>query len=159
MKKEMKTLQQLIKSAHFGYVNPNITEEYFPVQEIRGKVELLDFGKSISSEDAIKKISEKGYEPANLYELLTFAEKWDGKDCVVALGSVWRRLLGRRFVAYLWGYSTGRSLGLRWFESDWRAACRFAAVRKVASGNLDTSLPLETLPDELIINGTKYRKV
>lgn len=80
----MKTIKQLIKKHNFNWVNPNITEENFPVQERKGKVEykLFHFDCDISSEDAIKEMAREGYEPATITDLLTWGE-WNGKDNVL----------------------------------------------------------------------------
>ena len=42
--------------------------------------------------------------------------------------SVWRNLNGRN-VPYLWSNAGKRKLNLNWFENDWNANYRFAAVR------------------------------
>ncbi len=49
---------------------------------------------------------------------------------IVALGSVWRDLGGRRLVAYLAYWRSKRSLGLRWVGLDWGGPCRFLAASK-----------------------------
>lgn len=127
-------LQQLIKKLKFNYVNSDITEDNFPDDGQRGKVEIIDFKRTISSEEALKEMGEKGLRPATVYEMLNWAEdNWNGIDWIVALGSVWRRRDGGRHVPCLGGFGSGRDLGLGWVEGDWLGFCRFAAVRKVAS--------------------------
>lgn len=126
-----RTLADMIFAGKFDSVNSNITEEHFPSERIRGKVKIFHFDRFISSENAVKEMEKEGYVPANIYELLQYAEKdWNGKDVVVALGSVWRDRIHDRDVAYLWGDSGGRDLSLYWFGIDWNAHSRFAAVRK-----------------------------
>src|SRR3990167_9220527 len=129
----MKTLKQLIKDGKFNYVNSDITEEHFPSEKIRGKVKIFPFDRSISSKDAVKEMAKEGYEPANIYELLEYAEKdWNGKELVFALGSVWH-YRGVRFVAFLWDDSGRRSLNLDWFGDDWSSRYRFAVVYKTSN--------------------------
>lgn len=132
-------LKQLIKKGKFKYVNTEIDEKNFPSQEVSKDFKLFHFDREISSENATEEIEKEGYRPANLYELLTYAEKeWDGKMYVVALGSVWRRL-GGRGVPILWYDSSGRGLRLDWFECGWILDYRFLAVRKPGTGNLGGS--------------------
>jgi len=129
-------LQTLIKNGKFNYVNTDITAKNFPAPKKLGKVELINFKRNISSEEAIKEMDKKGMRPANLYELLVFAEKeWNGKDWVVALGSVWRGPYGDRYVPYLY-WRDERFLSLRWYDGDWDDYWRFLAVRK-SVGRLD----------------------
>jgi hypothetical protein len=59
----------------------------------------------------------------------------NSEDWVVALGSVWRFLHGRRLVVCLRRGDAERDAALHWFEVDWNDFWRFAAVRK----SLDTS--------------------
>ena len=140
----MENLEQLIKKCKFNYVNTDITEEHFPLEKIRGKVKIFHFDRFISSEDVIKKMEKEEYQPANIYELLEYAEKdWNGKDTVVALDFVWCGL-GGRGVASLWGDSGGRGLRLSWFGRDWFAGCRFAAVCKSSEINPLKEVELET---------------
>lgn len=155
--KKQKTLAQLIKECKFDWTNPDITEEHFPKQPVRGKVELMHFGKYISSQDAIKKMTERGLKPANIYELLEFGKEnpdEQRKYPIVGLGSAWHHPLGYRFVPYLdWGGS-GRGLGLQWFGGGWGRNYRFACVR---TGTL--TLGESELPEEITINNVRYRKV
>ena len=69
-----------------------------------------------------------GYSPATIYELLSW-KKWNGRDLVVAFGSV-VKVGGNRYVACLYRNDSERRLDLVWFVSDWDAVCRFLAVRK-----------------------------
>jgi len=50
-------------------------------------------------------------------------------DGVLDIGSVWRNLNGNRNVAVLYSDGGNRNLNLNWFENDWNADYRFAAVR------------------------------
>ena len=131
-----KTLKQLIEANEFNFVNDNVTETNFPTQKIRGKVEIIDLKREVTSEEAIKEMDEKGYYPANIYELLRWAnqnkeeKKWNGTVWVVALGSVWQDWRGPRRAPCLYGASDGRHLRLPWWGSEWCSDYRFAFVRK-----------------------------
>lgn len=160
MKTKTKSLEQLIKSHNFNYINSNITSDLFPPQDIRGEIEILHFpNEFLTSEEIIKRGAEKGLTPANIYELLSW-EGWNGKDWVVALGSV-GEVDGCRYVPYLYRYGSRRDLYLYWFDGRWGADCRSAFVRKssLASDSQDSfeSKPL-ALPQILTINGIKYKR-
>ena len=128
MKKSLKNLIELLK---FDFVNDSITKENFPDDGRRGKVEIIDFEKKITSEEAIKEMDLKEYRPATAYELLIWAkDDWNGKDCIMALGSQWRRPDGDLDVLCLWGNAGRRELGLYWVDRGWDGRYRFAFVRK-----------------------------
>lgn len=127
----MKNLQQLIKNNKLNYVNADINVENFPYNGLHGPVDIIHFNKTISKNQVLKKLDDEGYRPATLYEVLTWAEKkWNGEDIVVALGSVWQSLGGRRDCPYLYRYGSERNLYLGWFDGDFDGICRFGAVRK-----------------------------
>lgn len=151
------SLALLIKGHKFDYVNSDITVENFPSQEVSTDFKIYHFDKYISSEDVIEEMKKDGYKPANIYELLLLPD-WNGKDWVVALGSVCK-VHGHRDVAYLYGGDSKRYLNLAWFDGVWHGYCRFLATKQLS---LDTAMlgasPSETLPLELIINGIKYIK-
>lgn len=149
------SLALLIKDRKFDYVDSDITVKNFPPQEVSTDFKLYHFGRTVSSEAAIKEMKKDGYKPANIYELLLWPD-WNGKDWVTALGSVCE-VNGRRSVACLSRVGSERFLDLSWFVVDWGGDCRFLAVRNSDSVTLG-ALPSETLPSELIINGIKYIK-
>ena len=130
------SLKQLIKPLDFDWVNSDITEDHFPVQpedSIAGKrtYKVFNFGKSISSENAIAEMAKENFRPATLRELLKWGVKnWNGKDWVVALRSVYRDLFGRFCVPVLGRGVSERGLNLNWFEVGWSEDCRFLAVRE-----------------------------
>lgn len=142
MKIKTKSLKSIIKSLKFDWVNSNIIDSIFPPKAIRGKVQILQFDKTLSSEEIIKLGEEKGLVPANIYELLEYAEdEWNSKDWVIALGSV-GRVDGDRRVPYLVRRGSKRGLYLDWFDDGWDADDRFAFVRNVSS-DLESSAPLD----------------
>ena len=125
----MKTpsLTSLIKEKEFDWVNSNITDTLFPEpKEIRNDFKLFHFDKYFSSEDAIKELEKYGWRAANAWELLSWKD-WNGKDWVVALGSV-GEVHGDHLVPSLDGGSSKRYLDLDWWGDDWSSFCRFLAV-------------------------------
>jgi len=122
-----KSLKKLIEAGKFDYVNPKITEENFPPQEVGTEFELVHFDRNISSEDAVKELSKDGWRPANAYDLLSWKD-WNGKHTVVALGSVAEVPGGRRVLCLCEG-RLGRGLYLGWWDGVWSADSRFLKVR------------------------------
>ena len=144
------SLENLIKSHKFDYVNEDITEDNFPFQENDSKpkeYKIFHFNKLIESEKVIAEMKKEGYEPATLRDLLNWKD-WNEKDFVVALGSVWQDRDGYRIVPYLRRYGSERVLDLSWLEYDWSGIYRFAAVRKLASDRGENKMtPLKTMKD------------
>ena len=126
------SLNSLIKSLNFNYVNDNITEANFPDNGERGKdFKIYEFKRVISSNDAIAKMKKDGYRPATLYEFLEWAkEDWNGKDLVVALGSAWRYPSGHVYVPYLRDWSGERHLYLSWRARGWGGGVILCAIRR-----------------------------
>jgi len=128
-------LVDMITAGHYDYVNSDITERNFPMPEnlvLGSEPKLFHFDCEISSKNAIAKMNEDGYRPATIWDLLDFGAKnpeEQRKYQIIALGSV-ASVGGDRYVAYLYGYDSERSLGLYWFDFVWVAYCRFLAVRK-----------------------------
>lgn len=130
----MKTLAQLIKSKKLDCVDSDITEDNFPApKEIRTDFKLFHFDRIISSEDAVKEMEKEGYNPANIYELLSW-EGWNGNDFVVALGSA-PDIDGDRYVPYLHGNNYERYLYLVRLSHGWSAYYSFLGVRKMSSAS------------------------
>jgi len=130
-------VEEMVAAGSYDYVNSDITSEHFPAQG-QGKQEkeitLFHFNRQISSKQAIKKMDEQGYRPAEPEEILTLgAEHPDiqRQFPIVALGSSWQHpVSGRRCIVCLWGRAGGRFVRLDFLEGDWDSDCRFAAVRK-----------------------------
>lgn len=130
------SLKNLIIKGKFDYVNPDITEELFPLPaEISNEYKLFHFDRYISSEDAITEMNKEGYRPAHIYELLSY--DWNGEDLVIALGSV-GEVSGRRSVVCLSRHGSERGLRLSWWVGDWDADYRFLGVRNSYSKTLET---------------------
>lgn len=101
MKTKIQSLGSLIKNGRFDWVNPDI-ESNFKADEVRSAdYKIFHFDRYISSDDAVKEIEQAGFLAANLTELLAYAvDNWNGKDWVIALGSV-AKLNGSRHVPFL----------------------------------------------------------
>ena len=131
-----KPIEEMVAAGQYDWSNSDITLAHFPTKRVgkaETKVELLHFDRSISSEEALKEMDKMGYRPAEAHELLAFGAKYPDVQRefpLVALGSVWRRLGGRRRVVCLRRSDAARDAGLHWFGHGWRALWRFAAVRK-----------------------------
>lgn len=148
----MRTFNTLTKD--FDWVNSDI-EANFPLEERKhGEYKLFHFDRYISSEDAIEEMKKKGYVPVTLLELLEW-KKWNGKDWVVALGSV-AEVDGRLYVPYLGGDGSERYLYLGWWGDVWDAYYRFLGVA-LSSETKSSEKALKPL-DALTPIGKVYRK-
>lgn len=130
------SLEEMITAGRYDWKNDNITGKHFSVKGegmADVEIQLVHFDCVMDSNEVIRELDKMGLRPATLPELLAFGAKFpeiQRQFPVVALGSVWRRLFGDRFVPFLYGYGDGRDLNLHVFEDGWRGYCRFAAVRK-----------------------------
>ena len=130
------SVENAVKLGQYNWTNGDITGKNFPTTrtgKVEVVVELIRFNCAISTKDAQRELDQRGYRPAELHELLAFGEKYpelQRQFPIVALGSVWRGRVGSRGVPYLYGFGSGRRLGLHWIGCDWGEVYRFAAVRK-----------------------------
>ena len=143
------SLAQMIAAGKYDWVNSDITDQHFPPPSIPTglppstgsgqatkaelKVELVHFNRTISSNDAIAELKQKGLRPATLPEFLAFGAIYpeeQRKYPIVALGSVWQYWDGDRDVPFLYCGDSRRGLSLGWFEFGWYDDFRFAVVRK-----------------------------
>lgn len=141
--KTAQSIKELLKSGNFTYINPEI-ENVFKTEPIRSKVELRNFGRSISSEDAIKELKKEGCVPANATELFEFAARnteWEGKY-IVALGSI-ASFEGKRRVPYVWWHESYREVYLCWFDRDWDDRYWFAFSRESSDTKKQSLDPLQ----------------
>src|SRR3989344_4013195 len=130
-----RSLPEMIGAGKYDCTNSEITRERFPIQgkgSRQVEAALFHFGRGISSEDVIKEMDQAGYRPAKTKELLAFGEhnpEVQRSFPVVELGYA-AVVRGSRHVLCLGGCVSWRWLVLDWFDFDWRARCRFLAVRK-----------------------------
>ena len=131
---EIQSFSDSIVPLKFGYVNPNITEQNFPMQQGDNdpmEYKVFHFGGSISSENVIKAMTKENYRPATLRELLRWAkDNWNGLDRIVALGQIWLDEVGTPFVVVLILDDGKRKLYLHWFDFGWLDNYCVLAVRK-----------------------------
>lgn len=129
------SLELMIASGRYDWVNPDITSEHFPVKgtgTIRLETQLINFVRPTSSEFAIGELDKMGLRPAILEELLAFGAKYPEEQLmhtIIALGSV-GKVYGYRHVACLGRHDRKRYLYLNRFDLDWYDFCLFLAVRK-----------------------------
>jgi hypothetical protein len=126
---------EMVAAGKYDYVNPNITEENFPVGEGEAEVKavLVHLDRSSSDEEVLREMERQGLRPATMDELCAFGEQHPDRQReypIVAHGSVWTDPYGDRSVGYLWGDAGRRNLYLRWLGRVWPASCRFLAVCK-----------------------------
>ncbi len=130
------SLAGMIKAGRYDWVSSDITEKHFPLVGSGTRetiTELVRFNKDMGSDDVLRELDRRGLRPATIEELLAFGARYpelQRQFPIVALGSIWRHDLDRRYVPCLWGGSDERSLCLNWFEFGWRDDYRFLAVRK-----------------------------
>ena len=133
-------LKQLIKACGFVFVDPDITEEHFPMTGPVAAVEEMFLvsqkdlsGSNMRTDEIEAAIDRLGFRSVTLAEQLVWAPVcWNGTDMVVALGSSWVYDGMLRRVPYLCEGRDGRKLSLRlasrnycWHEDYW-----FLVVRK-----------------------------
>ena len=133
-----KSLAQMIQAGKYDYVDPDITEAYFPKGKAGGKaefnLELFHPNKAMSSDQVLVEMKNRNLRPAELPMGLAFAEKYpeeQRKVPIVILGSIWRDCYGGRGAPCLYGGAGGRRLRLYWFGLDWDESYWFLTVREV----------------------------
>jgi len=130
-----RSVEEAIKAGKYNWFDNNITSNHFPSEEAGAKevsIELVHFGRNMVTDEVLSEL-DKGVRPATLKELLALGEKHPNLQRefpIIALGSVWQDLSGRRFCACLCRCGSERYLGLGSVGSKWRDYCRFAAVHK-----------------------------
>src|SRR3989338_11533408 len=110
------TLQQMIAVGKYDYANSDINSNNFPItgngkQEVI--VELVHYGRDMTTDDVLKDFEARGLRAATLPELLAFGATYPEKQRefpIVALGSVWQGRVGNRFVHYLGRRGSKREL-------------------------------------------------
>lgn len=133
-----RSLSEMISVGGYNYANKNITEEHFRIicryYKVDCEVELVHLNEEMTSDEVLEELDKLGLRPAFLEELLAFGETYPEiqRDFpIVSLGSSVRTAhRGNRLVPYIDGWHDRRSLDLYWFDFNWDAKCRFAAVRK-----------------------------
>jgi len=131
-----------IEAGRFVNVHPMITNANFPLVGPVAAVSdmltvspdgLTSTGNDVSLAEIESNIDRTGLHRATLADLLAYAKaKWNGRECVFALGSSWVDPRGHRNTPYLCDYGDGRELGLlqRGPEDRWDDYFSFLVVRK-----------------------------
>jgi len=129
------SIEEVAAQTGLTFVNSDINSQHFSTNK-KGRLEVvvedIAFNRKMSSNEAIVELDKLGFRPAEIHERCAYQQKYGTQHNVpvVILGSVWRDLHGNRSVAVLYSDGGLRYLHLHWFESDWGADYRFAAVRK-----------------------------
>ena len=131
-------IEDLVLDGPYDWWHKTITSENFPTTRTGLTdltIELVHFGRFISTDEALRELDQMGYRPAELHELLAFGEKYPDvhrEFPIIALGSVCRSVPGDRrpCCAYLFRYGSEYCLDLFYLGQGWRDDGRFAAVRK-----------------------------
>src|SRR6202030_4697511 len=70
------TIEKLLETGHYEFISPYMREIHFPradyqvsLDEVR-EIELVYFGRDISTDEALRELDPRGLRPANVIELL-----------------------------------------------------------------------------------------
>jgi hypothetical protein len=128
MNKQKYNLKNLVSKKNWNYVNSNIIEQNFPTPKvIETKNAIIQkMSKSFSSQEALAYLKSKNLRPANIYELIIFANENSKKfpsnkfTSLIAFGSDYIDSDGRRRVPDVFRRSDGFwDFFLGDFGSDW----------------------------------------
>ena len=103
----------------------------FGSSEARVDMKVINFGKCITSINAVKEIRNQGFRSAMVGELFAFCEQYPRilkTDLMVALGSYHFGDDLRRYVHYFDSNNLDGKLQLSWFDDDWSKNHSFLAV-------------------------------
>jgi len=134
-----RTLEQAIAESRYGWKNPNIISENFPISpEMIGKkikvvARLYHFNYDISSKEAIEKMDKDGCRPATIMDLLGLGIRYKFLQVsfpVVALGSVWTSSRDNHQVPIIGNFGHSYGINLICFGGGWGANCRFLGIHK-----------------------------
>jgi len=129
-----KSLTEMVKAGKYYCANSGINDFHFPTQltgKHKLKAEFVQYDCNISSKEVIADLDKRGFRPGTVHELAALGKKYPNEQAegpIVALGSVWGRGSGIRWVACLYDGGSRRKLGLN--SGDWSADHRFLAFRK-----------------------------
>lgn len=131
------SLPDMIAAGKYDWTSPEITAERFPVAGAGKKAfqaKLFDFGRYISSEDAVAAMKEEEFTPATHVHGLAFGSTFpeeQHKYPIACLGSS-ARVHGHRHVVCLGRGDDERHLSLGDWSGDWDDYWRFLGVREVS---------------------------
>jgi hypothetical protein len=126
-------LRTMIAVGKYHWANPNITAEHFPIEERVIKIfrpKLFDFGRHISSDDAVTAIKKEKFDPATHVHGLAYSATFPDeqrKYPAACLGSSARVDRLRQVVCLF-----GRNLDLNYWGVVWYGNWRFLGVQEVS---------------------------
>lgn len=132
-----KSAEEIMAAGKYDWVDGGVNSANFPPKQkgmAKIAVELLHFGWRISTPEAISKMEEMGYRPAELYEIAFLGKQHPDVQrefFIAALGSEWRDKKRNRFVPVLCALRGERHFRLSWGGGGWDGFFRFAAVKKL----------------------------
>lgn len=129
------SLKEMIRRGNYDWTNEDITAKRFEVtgngeQELW--IELLHYGKDMTTDAVLADMDQRGYRPAKIEELLALGVQHPDeqrKYPIPGLGSSCV-FYGNRYVPYLSLTGYARDLGLSYDGDEWNVHCRFPVVRK-----------------------------
>jgi len=130
-----RTLRALLEKGKYDWSNEDVSDEHFPDISYGSRtvrLQLLDFGKVISSDEVLEECQARDLVPANPAELLALGAAYPTLQAqfpLVALGQSWRLPNGDEMVVCLAWHSMLRRVHLLCkMRRDWPAHCRFVAT-------------------------------
>ncbi len=139
-----KSFPEMIADGRYDYVNPNITENNFPVKTAGGKIvkaevslALIHFNAKIYADDFLRFCITQNFRPGDAAELFVLGAKHpelQKQFPVAALKQSWRGGPPDyyRFSPCLWSYPGVRSLSLLCNQLEFKPYFRFLAVYQIA---------------------------
>lgn len=131
-----RSIEEGIKAGCYDWVSSKIIDSKFAVvrQGIKEvSILFLHFNKLISTDSVLKELQRKGYQPANLQELLSIGEHFPDiqrQFSIVALGSIYRSAGDITYAPCLSSCHLWRALYTYRTEGPWDEFSRFAVVLK-----------------------------
>jgi len=131
-----RSTEELVAAGGYAYAHSCVTSDNFPARHSGGKrgreIVLLEFGREVTSGDAIREAVQLGLERPLYEDALYFGAEYpevQREGPLVFLHDPWFGFFGRRDVVSLWTNAGRRELGLEGFDEPWCASWRFAFVR------------------------------
>jgi hypothetical protein len=140
-----RSVEDGIEAGLYTWDPRDIASKNFPTTKI-GKaeitLELIQFNRVLSTNEALTELNLMGYRPAELRELLALGEQYPEAQrefSIFAFGSILRRKDGSCYVPFLYSHRSGRGIALYnipnwdlpwWGEPYSSRRVRLAAVRK-----------------------------
>jgi hypothetical protein len=133
---DRQSTEELVEAGRYGYAHSCLVSENFPARPAAGprdrEVVLLEFGREVTSAEAIAGAAALGLERPTYEDALHFGVQHPDvqrERPVLFLHEPWFGLAGRRDVLCLWSNAGRRELGLEGFDDAWSPRYRFAFVR------------------------------